>query len=155
MNARTLLLIASFCAAWPTAVRADDDDHFCSVRTLQGSFGFTFTGTANTPGGPSHRGGVGRYVFDGLGNIDGTVTVNADGNVVRRTLVGTYTVEPDCTGSFAITFTDAADGHATFDMVIDDDGREVRTVSTPPPGAVNPPTLTSVLRRQFSRRSIE
>jgi hypothetical protein len=152
MNARSLLLIASLCAAWPTAAWADDDERECSVATLRGGFGFTFTGTANTPGGPSHRGGVGRWELDGLGSLVGTVTINADGNVVRRTLVGTYTVEPDCTGSVAITFTDAADGHATFDLVIDDDGREFRTVTTPPPGAANPPTLTAVARKQFSRR---
>ena len=155
MNTRSLLLIASLCAAWPTAVWADDDEHECSVATLRGSFGFTFTGTANTPGGPSHRGGVGRFVFDGLGNLIGTVTSNSDGAVLRRTLVGTYTVEADCTGSLAVTFTDALDGRATFDLVIDDDGREYRTVTTPPPGAPNPPTLTSIGRKQFSRHSIE
>ena len=155
MNTRTLLLIASLCAAWPTSVWADGDEHPCSVATLRGSFGFTFTGTANTPGGPSQRGGVGRFVFDGLGNLVGTVTANTDGAVLRRTLVGTYVVEADCTGSFAITFTDALDGHATFDVVIDDDGREYRTISTPPPGAANPTTLTSIGRKQFSHRSSE
>src|SRR5437660_1361660 len=77
MNARSLLLIASLCTVWPAAVGADGDEHACSVATLRGSFGFTFTGTANTPGGPSHRGGVGRFVFDGLGNLIGTVTSNS------------------------------------------------------------------------------
>jgi hypothetical protein len=155
MSARSLLLIASLCAAWPAAVWADDDEHECSVATLRGSFGFTFTGTANTAAGVSHRGGVGRWVLDGQGNLDGTVTINADGAVLRRTLIGTYTVEADCTGTIAVTFTDAAGGRATFDMVIDDHGREFRTVTTPPPGAVNPPTLTAVFRRQFSGRSIQ
>jgi len=155
MNARSLLLIACLCTASPTAARADGDEHACSVATLRGSFGFTFTGTANTPGGPSQRGGVGRFVFDGLGNLIGTVTSNSDGAVLRRTLVGTYTLEADCTGSLAVTFTDALDGHATFDLVVDDDGREYRTVTTPPPGAPNPPTLTSIGKKQFSRRSIE
>ena len=152
MNTRTLLLITSLCAAWPTALWADGPEHECSVATLHGSFGFTFTGTAHTPAGPSPRAGVGRYLIDGQGNLVGTVTINADGIVLRRPLVGTYTVDADCTGSIAITFIDAADGQATFDMVIDDDGREIRTVTTPPPGAVNPLTLTAVLRKQFSHR---
>jgi hypothetical protein len=155
MRARSLLIIASLCAAWPTAVWADDGDHRCSVATLQGGFGFTFTGTANTPGGPSQRGGVGRIVFDGLGNLIGTVTSNSDGAVLRRTFVGTYTVAADCTGSFSNTFTDALDGHATFDVVIDDDGSEYRSITTPPPGAPNPATLTSIGRKQFQRRAIE
>jgi hypothetical protein len=155
MNARGLLLIALLCALWPAAAWADNDEHECSVATLNGSFGFTFTGTANTPGGPSQRGGVGRIVFDGRGNLIGTVTSNSDGTVLRRTFVGTYTVAADCTGSFSNTFTDALDGRATFDVVIDDDGREYRTITTPPPGAPNPATLTSLGRKQFSRRSIE
>jgi len=155
MNARSLVLIASLCAVWPAAVAADGDEHDCSVATLHGSFGFTFTGTANTPGGPSQRGGVGRFVFDGLGNLIGTVTTNSDGAVLRRTLVGTYMLEGDCTGSLAVTFTDALGGRATFDLVVDDDGREYRTVTTPPPGVPNPPTLTSIARKQFSHRSIE
>ena len=53
MNGRIVLLIASLSAAWPTAVCADDDERQCSVATLRGSYGVTFTGTANTPGGPS------------------------------------------------------------------------------------------------------
>jgi len=150
MNARTLLLMASLCAAWPAGASADE--HECSVATLHGSFGLTFTGTVRTPTGVSQRGGIGRFEIDGQGNLVGAITSNADGAVLRRPLIGTYTVEADCTGSFAIDFTDALDGHATFDIVIDDDGKEVRTVSTPPPGAVNPATLTSVLRKQFPRR---
>ena len=87
-------------------------------------------------------------MMDGQGNLVGAITSNADGVVLRRPLVGTYIVEADCTGSIAIDFTDALDGHATFDMVVDDDGNEFRTVSTPPPGAVNPPTLTAVFRKK-------
>jgi|SRR5690349_11657504 hypothetical protein len=150
MNARTLLLVAALCTAGSAAAWADD--HECSVATLHGSFGFTFTGTARTATGVSQRGGIGRYEIDGMGNLVGAITSNADGVVLRRPLVGTYTVDPDCTGSVAVDFTDALDGHATFDMVIVDDGREFRTVSTPPPGAVNPPTLTAVARKQFLRR---
>src|ERR671927_152369 len=106
MNTRTLLLIASICIALPAFARADEDDHGCSVATLHGGYGFTFTGTARTATGVSQRGGVGRYVLDGIGNLVGTVTINADGNVIRRPLVGTYIVDADCTGSIAITFTD-------------------------------------------------
>jgi hypothetical protein len=152
MNMRTLLLFASLCVAWPAAVRAAVDEHECSLATLHGGFAFTFTGTAHTAEGPFPRAGIGRLEFDGHGNLVGTNTTNADGTVLRRTLVGTYTVEADCTGSIAITFTDEVGGQATFDVVIDDDGTEYRTVSTPPPDAMNPATLISVARKQFSRR---
>jgi hypothetical protein len=152
MNARVLLLIASLCAAWPVCLWADDDEHECSVATLHGSYGITFTGTANTPGGPSQRGGVGLVVYDGRGNLVGKVTLNIDGTVLRRTFVGTYTVAADCTGTISEMFTDALDGRATFDLVIDDDGRETRTITTPPLGTPNPATLTTIGRKQFSHR---
>jgi len=155
MNAGTLLLTVSLFAAWPTAVWADDDEHQCSVATLHGSYGFTTTGTANTPGGPSHIGGVGLIVYDGRGNFVGKATVNINGTVLRRTFVGIYTVAADCTGTLSETFTDALDGRATFDLVIVDDGRETRAITTPPPGTPNPATLTSIARKQFSRGSTE
>jgi len=150
MTARTLLVLVSLCAAAPTTASADD--HECSIATLRGAFGFTFSGTVRTATGVSQRGGIGRFEIDGQGNIAGAITSNADGVVLHRPLVATYTVDADCTGTIAVDFLDAIGGHATFDMVIDDDGREFRTVSTPPPGAVNPPTLTAVARRQFSKR---
>jgi hypothetical protein len=151
MNVRALLLTASLCAAWPVGVWADDDEHECSVATLHGSYGFIFTGTANTPGGPSPRAGVGRIEYDGRGNLLGTLTLNIAGTVVlRRTFVGTYTVAADCTGTLSETFTDALDGEATFDLVIVDDGRETRAITTPPPGTPNPATITSIGRKQFS-----
>jgi len=150
MRTGTLLVIATLCTAWPATLLADE--HECSVATLRGGYGFTFAGTARTATGVSQRGGIGRYDMDGGGNLAGAITSNADGVVLRRPLVGTYTVDADCTGSIAVDFLDAIGGHATFDMVVDDDGKEFRTISTPPPGAVNPATLTAVFRKQFTRR---
>jgi hypothetical protein len=145
MKMHSLLLLTALCIAWPTALWAAGDEHECTVATLHGSFAFTFTGTAHTADGPSQRAGIGRFVFDGAGNLVGTNTTNADGAVLRRTSVGTYTVDADCTGSIAVIFTDGPGGQATFDVVIDDDGKEYRTVTTPPPNAVNPvPTRNSV-----------
>jgi hypothetical protein len=149
MTARTVLLIVSLAIAAPAAAA---DDHDCSTATLRGAFAFTFSGTARIGSGVSQRGGIGRYEMDGQGNIVGAITSNADGVVLRRPLIGSYTVEADCTGTIAVDFLDAIGGHATFDLIIDDDGREFRTVSTPPAGAVNPATLTAVFRRQFSKR---
>jgi hypothetical protein len=149
MTARTVLLIVSLAIAAPAAAA---DDHDCSTATLRGAFAFTFSGTARTAAGVSQRAGIGRYEMDGEGNIAGAITLNADGVVLHRPLIGSYIVAADCTGTVAVDFLDAIGGHATFDMIIDDDGREFRTVSTPPAGAANPATLTAVARRQFSKR---
>jgi hypothetical protein len=150
MNRSTLLLMTAICLACPNGAWADE--HECSVETLRGSFAFTFSGTARTATGTSQRGGIGRYDMDGQGALTGAITSNADGVVLRRPLVGTYVVEADCTGSIVVDFLDAIGGRATFDLIVDDDGKEFRTVSTPPAGAVNPATLTAVFRKQFSRR---
>src|SRR5205085_10528704 len=77
MKGSALLLIITLCLACPTDVWADEHD--CSLETLRGAFGFTFTGTAKTATGTSQRGGIGRYVIDGEGNIGGAITSNADG----------------------------------------------------------------------------
>jgi len=119
----------------------------CSDAILQGSFGFTSTGTllALPPplAGPFAE--IGRQTFDGRGNTDATATLSANGNIRRVTVQGTYMVNPDCTGSmtlyilpFGVT--------ANLDFVIDDDGAELRAISTGA-GAVE----SRVYRKQFSR----
>jgi hypothetical protein len=42
---------------------------------------------------------VGRLTADGAGNLTGTSTVSINGSVVRRTLTGTYSINPDGSGS--------------------------------------------------------
>jgi len=40
--------------------------------------------------------------LDGSGNISGKFTVNANGVVVPGTVAGTYTMNPDCTGTITL-----------------------------------------------------
>ena len=69
----------------------------CSDASLQGSFGFTNTGTniALPPplAGPIAQ--IGRQTFDGRGNTHGTATLSANGNIFRVTVQGTYVVNPE------------------------------------------------------------
>jgi hypothetical protein len=124
-----------------------DHDRRCSNASLQGSFGFTAEGTlfALPPPFAGPFAEIGRQTFDGRGNTDATGTLSANGNINRVTVQGTYEVNPDCTGSmtlfvlpFAVT--------ATLDFVIDDDGAELRAISTGE-GTVE----HRVYRKQFSR----
>jgi hypothetical protein len=85
--------------------RAQADEHReCSNASLQGSFGFTSTGTLlalpSPLAGPFAE--VGRQTFDGNGNTDATATASPNGNIVKLTLQGTYVVNPDCTGSMTL-----------------------------------------------------
>ena len=88
------------------AAKAQAGEHRgCSNASLQGSFGFTSTGTllALPPplAGPFAE--IGRQTFDGRGNTDATATLSANGNIVSGvTVQGTYQVNPDCTGSMTL-----------------------------------------------------
>jgi hypothetical protein len=104
----------------------------CSERSLKGCFGTTITGTL--VGGPlaGPVAGIALQRFDGEGGFTQVDTVSINGTLVTpptgRSATGTYTVNPDCTGSATINFTDQPPLHLNF--VLDDHGRELRAVVT-------------------------
>jgi hypothetical protein len=126
--------------------RAQAGEHReCSNASLQGSFGFTNTGTniALPPpfAGPIAQ--IGRQAFDGGGNTDATATLSANGNIVTVTVQGTYVVNPDCTGSMTL-FVSPFGSTVNVDFVIDDNGTELRGIVTDP-GAIE----SLVFKKQF------
>jgi hypothetical protein len=137
----------------PNAQAKDKDDdeeenggscpHNCTVRSLKGCFGTTITGTV--VGGPlaGPVAGIALQNFDGAGGLSQVDTVTINGNTIAqgRHSTGTYTVNPDCTGSATINFPDQPPLQLTF--VLDDHRRELRAVTTNP-GL----TTTSVGRKQ-------
>ncbi|MGB2668440.1 MAG: hypothetical protein WAK48_30925 [Candidatus Acidiferrum sp.] len=106
----------------------------CSIATLQGSFGYTSTGTLLDSFVPAPYAGpfaeVGRQTFDGKGNTNATATISSNGNIQQQaTIQGTYTVKANCTGSmtlYVVQFQTTV--HADF--VIDRDGAEIRAIGT-------------------------
>lgn len=120
-------------------------DKGCSNATLQGSFGYTATGTllGAPPPFAGPFGEVGRQTFDGRGNTDAAATASANGNIAKFTITGTYTVNPDCTGSMTL-YVSPLGATAHLDFVIDKDGAEIRTIGTDP-GEIE----TRVYRKQF------
>jgi hypothetical protein len=102
----------------------------CSNATLNGEYGFTITGQilAGPAAGPLT--GVAMTSFDGQGNLSQVDHVVHNGNppkVQWRPGTGTYTVNPDCTGTAQI---DLSDGSPSIHLsiVVEQRGREVRTV---------------------------
>jgi hypothetical protein len=122
----------------------------CSNATLHGGFGYTSTGTllASIPGLPPPLAGpfaeVGRQTFDGKGNTDATATLSANGNIQPVTIAGTYTVNPDCTGSMTLTVSPLG-LISHLDFVIGDDGAELRAIVTDSGGFVE----SRVYSKQF------
>ena len=119
----------------------------CSTASLQGSFGFTSTGTllALPPPSAGPFAEIGRQTFDGQGNTDATATLSANGNIKRVTVVGTYVVNPDCTGSMTLLVSPFG-STVNLDFVIDDDGAEIRAIVTGA-GSIE----SRVYRKQFNR----
>jgi hypothetical protein len=138
------------------AARADDFG--CSNATLTGEYAFAIT--AHTPPGlPNGPPGVGAgiEVFDGHGNftqrdyrgdslrLRGQTDFSPEGQET-----GTYTVNPDCTGSMVINLnvpnTPPPHGVIKTVFVISNDGRHIHDVVsefTPPGFTVPQPTQTS------------
>lgn len=105
----------------------------CSKATLRGSFGYTSIGTALDsyvpPPFAGPLGEVGRQTFDGKGHTDATATLSANGNIVKVTVEGTYTVNPDCTGSMTLNVSPfGSTVHADF--VVGDNGAELRAIGS-------------------------
>jgi hypothetical protein len=148
----TLVMVFATLLVLGIVPRAQADEHReCSDSSLRGSFGFTNTGTnlALPPpfAGPIAQ--IGRQTFDGRGNTDATATLSANGNIFRVTVQGTYSVNPDCTGSMTLSISPLG-ATALVDFVIDDDGSELRAIITDA-GAIE----SLVFKRQFSRGARE
>ena len=123
---------------------AQADDKGCSNASLKGAFAYTVTGFIVAP--PPEAGpfaSVGTQTFDGNGGTTAAATVSQNGNIVAVTLNGTYTVNPDCTGTFTVLISPVGiTAHVFF--VIDNNGTEFQAIQTDP-GVV----VTGIARRQF------
>jgi hypothetical protein len=110
----------------------------CSNATLKGTYAHTASGFEVAP--PAIAGpivGVGTDTFDGNGNVTTAATISLNGNILPLKATGTYSVNPDCTGTYTIPGT-----RLTF--VIIDSGNEIRAICIDP-GVV----LSHTLRRLF------
>jgi len=126
-----VLAVSMFSAQSVVAQEQSGKLKECSNATLHGSFGYTSTGTLLPSYVPPPFAGpfgeVGRQTFDGNGNTDATATLSANGNINTVTIQGTYTVNPDCTGSMTLNVS-PLDATVHADFVIDDDGAELRVI---------------------------
>jgi hypothetical protein len=92
---------------------------------------------------------VGAQTFDGKGGTAATATLSSDGTILQLAITGTYTVNPDCTGTFTLQV--VSPFQATIDVffVIDNGGDEFQAMETNP-GFV----ITRIGRRLFPGRDI-
>ena len=102
----------------------------CSLARAAGSWSLTDSGTVV---GIGPRVAVGVFKLDASGNLtDGVAASSLNGNVASETFSGTYTVNPDCSGTFDVKI--YSGGTELFELTaftaFDDDMREMRAVFT-------------------------
>ena len=130
-------LAATMAPGTPATARAEADGRVCSVGMLRGSYLWTFDAYNNLDGNF-----VPVAVMQGLRfNGDGTTlntfgTVNIGGTIIFDAggFSGTYTVNPDCTGTLS-----PAPGIApTFNIYVGPGAQQVWTIQSSPDGSLTP-----------------
>lgn len=132
---RRMLLVTLF-AFFALAAIPKGNAQTCSDQSLNGSYGYTVTGTIVQNTGPFLAGpfvAAGRISFNGKGGVSTVRSLNDDGVVLQNdTGTGTYTVNPDCTGSFNISVGPPGDQIELTLSIVLDDRDQVRGVVTTP-----------------------
>jgi hypothetical protein len=81
----------------------------CTAATLEGDFGLQWSNRAVTIDPMPGTAGLLRLRLDGAGNVSGYSSVKARGAWQQSAVAGNYSVNDDCTASFALR---DADGNA-------------------------------------------
>lgn len=116
----SLALLACICPR----IAAAQDDPACSTASLTGSYGFVLSGTIVGVGPISI---VGTIEYDGAGSLVRKETTVINGHpLLAETIQGSYTVNPDCTGSTV----DSLGHHSLFVMI--NHGKAVYAEGTDP-----------------------
>jgi len=141
--AKTFTIAAVTALVLGMAPAAKAADKGCSNLSLTGTFAFTTTGflvAAPAPLGP--YGQAGTQTFDGNGGTTTSSMSSTNGKIGQETSTGTYTVNPDCTGTFTLPIAPGIASHYFF--ALSDSGAEFQAICLDPVAVI-----TRVGRRQF------
>jgi hypothetical protein len=125
----TALYHARKVDATPAVINTHVHDRGCSVASLKGTYAFRRTGVNNVVGGPIAQ--IGIDVFNGDGTRGGIRSTRSTNGEIQDWTdfppIGTYTIDPDCTGSFF-----DASGTKTNNVVVLDGGKRFFLLSVAP-----------------------
>lgn len=104
----------------------------CSLARAAGKYSFNDSGAVV---GIGPRVATGIFTLDAAGNlVNGKATSSLDGTIAEEAFSGPYTVNSDCTGTFALDVFDPSSGKllftATLNLAWDDNMRELRFIFT-------------------------
>jgi len=133
-------LVAAMAQSTSGTALADSRALGCGEYTLRGSYVFTAHGWNIVGGGAQPKAIVEGIDFNGDGTlVSPFATVSINGTIVRTTgTVGTYTVNPDCTGT--ITFT----AGPSFDIFVHPTAKQLWMIQTGPGSPVFEGAVTRV-----------
>jgi hypothetical protein len=152
---RSILFSATLLVSL-AAVATAQDDRICSTPVLAGEWGYTSTGAFIFSTGAVPFALVGRLT-DAAGNFSGAQNSSTGGQVLQKTIKGTTTVNPDCTGTHNVNVYNQSGtllSTSVLAFVIVDNGREVGgifTSQTLANGTNGPTVATFNAKRQFAR----
>jgi len=121
-----MLTLVAFLTSLPTAAHAIH----CSTAMVAGEWAGTLTGTLLLPTGPVPVAGVVRATVDINGNYTGTEARTIGGGYADETITGSWTVNPDCTGTNTLNAYESGQLVRTsvLTIVFDDNSKQVRMV---------------------------
>ncbi len=122
LTKRFLTALTLAILAVPTALSAQGN---CTNASLNGSYGLHATGGVI---GLGEFAAVGRFIYDGKGNLTARLFVRLNGNNNVLTLTGTYTVSPDCTVSDVWNISGGSS--STHSSVLVNEGKEFFILNT-------------------------
>jgi uncharacterized protein (TIGR03437 family) len=102
----------------------------CAVNAFSGPYTYAVSGWIYVSGVPVPYADAGRMVADGNGNFTGKSTFSAGGEIFRRTLTGTYTVNAGCAGTVFIS--DNLGNSGTLAMTLVNGGQQGLFLNTTP-----------------------
>ena len=145
-----ITLVALLMSFSPAAVASN-----CSTATVAGSWGGTLTGTLLLPSGPVPGAAVATLNVDSAGNITGNEARNVGGGFANETIIGSWTVNPDCTGVLTANVYESGVLVRTvvLSLVFDQNSTEVRMLQqslTLPNGTTIPVVVTVQGKKMFS-----
>ena len=141
---KTFTIAAAVALVLSVATAAKAADKGCSNATLKGTFADSASGFVTSP--PDMAGplaGVFTETFDGSGSMTSAGSLSVNGNIVPVTGKATYSVNPDCTGTYTLQLSPIGTT-AHYFFVIFDSEDEIKWICTDP-GVV----LNGSSRRQY------
>lgn len=146
------LVTAILCIAGMLPPQAQADQ--CSLASVAGTWAYTYTGTVFVPN-PLPAAAVGQAYLDSQGNLKGSQTHTLAGQTEAEDISGTYTVNKNCIGTFAVSvylngqLLRTANLNVAYDSNINH-ARMIFTSLTLPDGTVLPAVITADVSRVFS-----